>query len=53
MSKWLYIISISFQTSRALLLMIYSLSAKRVKVIKKFINKNNVYKDFYGSIIYN
>ena len=48
----LYILSISFQVSGALLLMKYSLSSNREKVIKRFINKNMITKDYDGNIIY-
>ncbi len=40
-----YIISISLQVSGALLLMLSSLSTKRVNVIKKFISKNTITKE--------
>lgn len=53
MSAWLYIFSISLQISGALLLMKYSLSAHRKQVIKRFINKNIIIKDFDERINYN
>lgn len=52
MSIWLYILSISLQVSGALLLMKYSLSTHRKQVIKRFINKNIIIKDFDGKINY-
>ena len=52
MNTFFYIISISLQVSGSLLLMFFSLSTSRAKVIKKFINKDIVTKT--GSeLIYN
>lgn len=52
MNIFLYIISIALQVSGALLLMIFSISTKREKIIKKFINKDIVTEEG-NSISYN
>lgn len=53
MKVLLYIISISLQISGALLLMLFSLSTNRKKVIKNFINKDIITKDSDERIDYN
>lgn len=52
MSIFLYVISIALQVSGALLLMIFSISTKREKIIKRFINKDIVTEQG-SSISYN
>lgn len=52
MKTELYIISIAFQLSGALLLMIFSLSTKRERVVKKFINKNIIIQNYDETLHY-
>lgn len=52
MEELIYIFSISFQISGAILLLFFSLSTKREKVIKRFINKNIITKNFNGDLDY-
>lgn len=45
MATFMYILSISLQVAGALLLMFFSLSAKREQIIKRFVNKNFIIRN--------
>lgn len=45
MSSVIYIVAISFQLAGALLLLLYSISAKRENVIRRFASKCLIYRD--------